>query len=257
MCLLIILREVVSDWGLVVAANRDERYDRGGEPPQVLSDEPRLFGGRDPKAGGTWLAVNQWGMLCAVTNRPRKERPDRPVRSRGLLCLDAARQKSPIAVADHLGNALAQDAYEGFTLFSATPSTGSFFYFDGGLREKPLGRGVFVVTTGDANDASIPKVRRAHELLDAGKAQSIADWIDGLETVCRNHSGNPSHPNALCLHGGKGGTVSSSIVAFHDREPERHLFRHCQGRPCEAPYETVAWPGGFFVGAPVPSQQDD
>jgi len=247
MCLLIVLRDVIPDWPLVLAANREEHYDRPGETPRLLGESPRIFGGRDPRAGGTWLAVNQWGMVCALTNRPRKEPPPAAVRSRGLLCLDAARQKSPIAVADFIGRELEQHPYNGFNLFCSTTADGRCFYFDGQLREKPLGHGLFVITTGEANDPSMAKVQRVHDMLDAARARPFAEWMEPLEAVCRCHAGDPGARDALCMHGETSGTVSSSILAFHGADPHQHIFHHCQGRPCENAYETVAWPAGFFA----------
>jgi len=251
MCLLIVLREIIPDWPLVVAANREEHYDRLGEPPRILCDNPKIFGGRDPQAGGAWLATNQWAMVCALANRARNSPAPGEVRSRGLLCLDAARQRSPIAVADMMGRALAQHDYNGFNLLCMTPTSGSAFYFDGHLREKPLGRGVVVVTTGDANDPSHGKIGRIHERLDAERPRPFAEWIERLEAICRDHAGDPGGPDAACMHREKAGTVSSSILAFHERNPMLHLFRHCQGKPCEVPYETVLWPKDFFVAQPV------
>jgi uncharacterized protein with NRDE domain len=247
MCLLIVLREIVPDWPLVIAANREERYDRLGDPPQLLCENPKIFGGRDPRAGGTWLAVNQWAMVCAVTNRPRNPPPSGEVRSRGLLCLDMARQRSPIAVADAMARSLAENDYDGFNLLCLTPTSGSAFYFDARLREKPLAHGVFVVTTGDANDFAHRKVRRVHEMLDTERRRSIAEWIAQIETICRSHAGDHNPDESPCMHGEKSGTVSSTILAFHSHDPKRHMFRHCQGKPCEAPYETVRWPDSFFA----------
>jgi uncharacterized protein with NRDE domain len=247
MCLLVVLREVVPDWPLVVAANRDEVYDRPGESPQLLGDEPRVFGGRDPRAGGTWLAVNQWAMVCALTNRPRRSRPAGQLVSRGQLCLDAARHRTPIAVADWVDDALAMDAYDGFNLLCGSPSHATIFYFDGRLREKPLGRGVFVVTTGDANDPSIDKVARVSQILGEVRPRPLTDWIERLESICRDHAGDPAGPVAPCVHGETAGTLSSSIVALHARDSGLNLFRHCEGRPCEFPHKTLSWPGGFFA----------
>ena len=31
---------------------------------------PRIIGGRDERAGGTWLAVGEHGVVAALTNRP-------------------------------------------------------------------------------------------------------------------------------------------------------------------------------------------
>jgi len=246
MCLLIVLRDVIPDWPLVIAANREEHYDRPGETPRLLWETPRIFGGRDPRAGGTWLAVNQWGMVCALTNRPRKEPPPAEVRSRGLLCLDAAKQRSPIAVADMIGREMERNLYSGFNLVCSTQGDGRCFYFDGHLREKPLGRGLFVITIGDANDPSLAKVRRVHEMLDVTRTRPFTQWIEQLEAICRYHAGDPNGCDALCLHDETSGTVSSSILALHGADPHLHTFRHCQGRPCEYDYVKVLWPAGFF-----------
>ena len=40
-----------------------------------LTDPPRILAGRDPYAGGTWLGVNEHGVLVAVTNRRKTPRP--------------------------------------------------------------------------------------------------------------------------------------------------------------------------------------
>src|SRR5438105_825565 len=66
MCLLALLFRVVPDAPVVIGANREEFFARGGEPPQFLDVPGRAIGGRDPAAGGTWLGVNYRGLLVAV-----------------------------------------------------------------------------------------------------------------------------------------------------------------------------------------------
>jgi len=254
MCLLILLRDVVPNWPLVVAANREERFDRPTERPTLLNRTPSVFGGKDLRAGGTWLAVNQWGMLCAVTNRPRQEAPADRVRSRGLLCLDASRQKSPIAVADLMGRAVQEQAYDGFNLVCATTAVAKVFYYDGALREKQLGHAVTVLSTGEANDRSLDKVRCVYERLEGFAAEALTAWIERLEAVCRSHCAGPDGRGACCEHLGEAGTVSSSILAFHDRDPRKNMFRHAPGPPCQTTYETLEWPYNFFeTQMPPPS----
>src|SRR4051812_21870404 len=72
MCLLVALSRVHPDAPLVFAANRDEWLARAATPMEVLraSPRPRTIGGRDTVAGGTWLAVNEAGVVAALTNRP-------------------------------------------------------------------------------------------------------------------------------------------------------------------------------------------
>src|SRR5437762_2476906 len=84
MCLLALFFRMVDDAPVVVGANREEFYARGGEPPQLLDGPGHGVGGRDPVAGGTWFGVNGRGVLVAVTNRMKTDAPAQP-RSRGLL----------------------------------------------------------------------------------------------------------------------------------------------------------------------------
>jgi uncharacterized protein with NRDE domain len=88
MCLLIALSHVVDGAPLVVAANRDEYYARPATAVTVLRDAgPRVLGGRDLVAGGTWLAVNADGVLAGLTNQPAGHSPDPSKRTRGELPL--------------------------------------------------------------------------------------------------------------------------------------------------------------------------
>jgi uncharacterized protein with NRDE domain len=69
MCLVAFFFRMVDDAAVVVGANREEFFARGGEPPQWLDETGSIVGGRDPVADGTWLGVNGRGVLVAVTNR--------------------------------------------------------------------------------------------------------------------------------------------------------------------------------------------
>jgi uncharacterized protein with NRDE domain len=88
MCLLIVLSHVVDGAPLMVAANRDEFYARPATAVTVLRGAaPRVLGGRDLVAGGTWLAVNADGVLAGLTNQPAGYSPDPAKRTRGELPL--------------------------------------------------------------------------------------------------------------------------------------------------------------------------
>ncbi len=70
---------------LIIAANRDEFYDRPTAPAAFWEDAPDLMAGRDLRSGGTWLGVTGTGRIAAITNYrdPRREKRDAP--SRGHL----------------------------------------------------------------------------------------------------------------------------------------------------------------------------
>jgi uncharacterized protein with NRDE domain len=87
-CLLIALSGVLPAAPLLMAANRDELYDRPAEVMTVLRERgPRILGGRDLVAGGTWLAVNSHGVVAGLTNQPSARARDDTRRSRGELPL--------------------------------------------------------------------------------------------------------------------------------------------------------------------------
>ena len=71
----------------MLAANRDERHERPTRGADWWADRPRVLGGRDLAAGGTWLAVDR---LRPARGRDEHSRPasrDGP-RSRGALVAD-------------------------------------------------------------------------------------------------------------------------------------------------------------------------
>jgi len=85
MCVLALLLE---PGRLLVAANRDELFDRPSAPPAEV--EPGVVAGRDLAAGGAWLGYNSHGLFVAVTNRKSPaSTPD--ALSRGLLVREALR----------------------------------------------------------------------------------------------------------------------------------------------------------------------
>jgi hypothetical protein len=100
-CLLIMLSRVERGAPLVVGANRDERFDRPAKAMTVLAEgPPRILGGLDERAGGTWLAVNEHGLVAGLTNRPLEGGRDDSKRSRGELPLWlAGHRTAPDAVA--------------------------------------------------------------------------------------------------------------------------------------------------------------
>jgi uncharacterized protein with NRDE domain len=88
MCLILFAYNRHVKYRLVLAANRDEFYDRPTAPMSYWSDHPMVLAGRDLKSMGTWMGVARSGRIAAVTNyrEPDTQRPDAP--SRGNLISD-------------------------------------------------------------------------------------------------------------------------------------------------------------------------
>jgi uncharacterized protein with NRDE domain len=84
MCLIVVAAGIAPHYPLIVAANRDEQHARPAARAAWWADVPGVLGGRDLKAGGTWLALGRNGRFAAVTNVRETPRP-LGLRSRGAL----------------------------------------------------------------------------------------------------------------------------------------------------------------------------
>ncbi|HYV38848.1 MAG TPA: NRDE family protein [Gemmataceae bacterium] len=231
MCLLAIFFRAVPDSPLIIGANREEFYDRPGEPPQILDGPIPAIGGRDPLAGGTWLGVNASGVVIAVTNRAG-ELPAKP-RSRGLLVRDllgclTAKDAVELGIKE-----LSAKRYAGCNLFCGDAERAVVLEGAEWLRIRPLPPGLHVLANRDTNDGSDPRVLYASDWLGQRAYEDAADCVARLQKLCGQTNGE--HP-PICLRGDKRGTVSSTVLAI--REPlERSIFRHAQGPPDRTPYD--------------------
>ena len=57
MCLIVFAWKLLPATPLLVAANRDEYYDRPAAPAGWWQDHPQIYAGRDLQSGGTWLGI--------------------------------------------------------------------------------------------------------------------------------------------------------------------------------------------------------
>ena len=84
MCLIVVGHCMHPDYPLVLAANRDEYYQRPTVAADFWAQAPEVLAGRDLQGGGTWLGVTRQGRWAALTN-VRGAGPAPAGHSRGLL----------------------------------------------------------------------------------------------------------------------------------------------------------------------------
>jgi uncharacterized protein with NRDE domain len=231
MCLLALFFRVVEDAHVVVGANREEYYQRGGEPPHLLTGPIRAVAGIDPVAGGTWLGVNENGVLAAVTNRPKLGAPPQP-RSRGLLVREMLSCESAEAAVDHALLSMQQHPYAGANFLCADAGRAVAIEAGERLRIWPLPSGIHVLTNGDVDDPNDSRVKYALDWLHRRPYDAAADCVQALRDLCAQRE--PDHP-PICFRHSKRGTVSSSIIVLR-RSLAESTYLHAQGPPCETPY---------------------
>lgn len=106
---------VPSNDKIIITSNRDEAVLRTAIPPETyLVNGEKITFPKDPKAGGTWYAVAENGIVLVLLNGAEEKHKHQPPysRSRGLIVLEMVSNDSPIA---HW-NAIDLENVEPFTL---------------------------------------------------------------------------------------------------------------------------------------------
>lgn len=119
MCLIVFSYQQHSKYDLILAANRDEHYERPTRPAQFWEEDPRILAGKDLKAGGTWMGINKTGSFSALTNfrNPAIRKEDPP--SRGHLVLDYLKNNE--SAKNYMQSVDAKaNQYMGFNLLAGT-----------------------------------------------------------------------------------------------------------------------------------------
>jgi uncharacterized protein with NRDE domain len=141
MCLVLLALDSHPDYSLILAANRDEFYDRPTAPAAFWDDAPTVLAGRDLKAGGTWLGIDGHGRFAAVTNYRQGERESPAPRSRGLLVSDFLARD--VGALEHVERVRSEaELYNGFNLIAGDP-WGVFYFSNRQRRIRHLKPGVY------------------------------------------------------------------------------------------------------------------
>lgn len=128
MCLIAFAIGASKQWPLVIAANRDEFFDRPALPLARWQTEAghSIVAGRDLLAGGSWLGISQTGRIAMLTNVrevPLHTVPP-PAKSRGELVMRWLDEEQ--ARADEFMTQIDPQAYGGFNLVMGDLPSGAW-----------------------------------------------------------------------------------------------------------------------------------
>jgi uncharacterized protein with NRDE domain len=258
MCLLVVASRVAPGEPLLVGANRDEVLERPSTAITLLEPgPPRIVGGRDELSGGTWLAVNEYGVCAGLTNQPLGEEKDPNKRSRGELPLALARHPTAEGAVEALLDDYRPQDYNGSWLLVGDRTTLFFVDFTGTGRGSAvqLPPGIHVLENRALNEPS-RKVDLVRTTL--GRPASGDHVMTAFRRALTDHR-NPEgeeRPNAAnCVHLEQFGTRSSCLVRVSaDDEPPQLWV--ADGPPCTAPYAdaTGLW-NDQWAATPPPAAQ--
>ncbi|HUQ39013.1 MAG TPA: NRDE family protein [Acidimicrobiales bacterium] len=245
MCLLIVCSRIHDGMPLIVGANRDEQLARPAVPMTVLRDtSPRIVGGRDEVAGGTWLAVNDAGVVAGLTNRPLPDGRDLSRRSRGELPMLLAGRPSADAAVDAFTVDVHPGNYNPCWLVVADRRTAYFIDLTDpevpAVRELPPG---VHVLENRAIDTQSPKLDHVRRLVAGVERMDGADAAERLRVVLGDNTlpaGEEFPGAANCVHTDRGyGTRWSAVISVADDQRPPALS-YADGPPCVTPFVDAA-----------------
>ena len=259
MCTVVVLRRPADSWPLILAANRDEMRDRPWHPPgRHWPDRPEVVAGRDALAGGSWLGLNDQGVVAGVLNRYGSLGPQDGMRSRGELVLEALDHADAARAAEALAD-LNPGAYRSFNLVVADNRDAFWLRHlgpDGGangaggrIEVFPLPPGLSMLTARDRNDPSSPRIRANLARFEAAAPPDpdTGDWAAWADLMADRNAPSGEGPEAamtVALDSGFG-TVSSSLIAVPavpeslEAEPRPPVWRFAPGAPDQAAYAPI------------------
>lgn len=247
MCTLALYFQSFEPYPLVVAANRDEHFDRPSAAPALLDGDPKIIAGQDLRAGGTWLGVNEHGFLVGILNRRINGLvlPATVARSRGALCMELLQLNSARAARQRID--ADRYRYNPFTIVFADKQNAYVAYNDETkIINQALQPGLHVFSSAAEFELHSAKAERAHErfasLMNSPSEQSKQpmEWLAPLQNILSDHSlgdGSDDPGDAVCVHREASGTVSASVI-FLARARARFETFHCLGAPCQNSFDS-------------------
>jgi hypothetical protein len=212
--------------GYTLCCNRDERLTRGpARPPAVhLADGVRFLAPLDGDHGGTWIAVNEFGLCLTLLNRYQGSTspPDHP-RSRGLVLLELAPAPTLAEAAARLTRSdLARVA--GFTLVAVEPGRPAAITSWDGRRLTTEGHepaGLIATSSAVLPEQALSSRRELFSLEPLTPERLVA--------IHRSHEPERG-PRSVCMHRDDAETRSFTRVTVADSVIE---LSHVPAAPCQ------------------------
>jgi hypothetical protein len=242
------LRRPGHDWPLLLAANRDELKDRPWQAPgRHWPDRAEVTAGRDILADGTWLGINDWGVIAGVLNRPGSLGPKANKRSRGELPMEALDHAEASVAAERLC-AIDTSSYRSFNLVIADWDQAYWLTSQGGttpVRAMPIPEGLSMITAFDLNDHTSPRIHYYKPKFEAASPPDveIGDWTAWQMLMGDRRDNYWIEENgSMTIVSDKGiKTVSSSLLALpaKGRTNAKPQWLFAPGRPDKTTYKAV------------------
>lgn len=176
MCLILFACNAHPSYRLVLAANRDEFYERPSRAAGFWPGYPQVLAGLDLKEKGTWLGVTKTGKFAAITNYRDPSSWKEQAPSRGKL---VSRYLTGSLHAEKYLNKIKAKAcqYNGFNLFLGDAE--NLFVYSSCCGTQKISNGIHGLSN-HLLDTPWPKVQRGKELMEKALAKKGDELEEAL-----------------------------------------------------------------------------
>jgi len=180
MCLIVFKYQPTENNKLILAANRDEYYQREAIAAQFWPEQPNIFGGIDAVAGGSWLSIDTSGRLAALTNIRKPPYKDPTKLSRGFLVKDFLSQQ--YSAADFIKQL--KNAGKDYGLFNLLllDNTGLWHYSNDTCQVNEVSAGTHGLSNATLN-TPWPKLTTSVKAMEGSSASNKVDTLKMLSTM--------------------------------------------------------------------------
>lgn len=254
MCTFVILRRPEHDWPVIIGANRDEMTDRSWQAPdRHWPDREDVVAGKDDLAGGTWLGINDSGLVAGVLNRRGSLGPKEGYRSRGELPLEILDHADASDAAEAFRD-INPNAYRPFNIVFAD-NRDAYWLSLAETRWGPhaeihtIPPGISLITSSDRNDLLSARIRtylpqfENAEVPDPEKGNWSA-WKLLFSSRIYDPSNGPEGAMLISTDSGFG-TVSSSLIALpssnyiSNKKNVKPVYLFSNGAPTVTSYNLI------------------
>ena len=234
MCVTILFHRQFKDYPIILANNRDEMINRKFTFPQLLNKKPKIFGPKDLEKGGTWLGINEYGIVINILNKWSGKKKffgsDKYI-SRGLLVLNLLKEKSIESIINILKN-LELDKYLPFHLLVTNKNKAIVVLKDKEIKFYDISGKIFIL--GNLNPfEKWKKYEFGYKFINESKIKTPNDAIDTMKKLLKIHKGDKNIPSTdYAVKIGDFQTTSSSIVLLN----KKVIFKFHNGFPGKSIY---------------------
>jgi len=183
---------------VIITSNRDEQVARPAMAPQsYLINNKTITFPKDPKAGGTWYAIDENANVLVLLNGSAEKHIWNPPykRSRGLIVLEVISQTSPVVFWDTID----LDEVEPFTLVLFENRALYQLRWNGTVKDKqildPAQNHIWSSSTLYAKDIRAQRAEWFHTFLDTNPFVTEAEMLD-----FHRYTENDNQQNGLVIN---------------------------------------------------------